>query len=157
MGFIDRVRVEKDPRVALELLFRGTVALELKSPVIAQLLASPQPESHAFAQKLAELESAGERGLGHDLLGEVSLLARGGAVQGFDGAHEAGAGPGLVVPHSLEERAHLRGEGLGKKARKRVDSGAFRLQQLVQAIDGRHRSSPLPCLGSRFQDTVIRL
>src|SRR5271155_943623 len=36
------VRAEKDPLAAIELLLRGTMALELKSPVIAQLLASPQ-------------------------------------------------------------------------------------------------------------------
>ena len=40
-----RVRAEKDPLLALELLLRGTTALDLKSPVIAQLLASPQRES----------------------------------------------------------------------------------------------------------------
>jgi len=55
-----RVRAEKDPLVALELLLRGTTALELKSPVIAQLLASPQRESRELTRQLAELEAAGE-------------------------------------------------------------------------------------------------
>ncbi len=55
-----RVRAEKDPLVALELLLRGIMALELKSPVIAQLLASPQRESREFAQQLTTLEATGE-------------------------------------------------------------------------------------------------
>jgi AcrR family transcriptional regulator len=61
-----RVRAENDPLVAIELLLRGTMALELKSPVIAQLLASPQSESREFMQQLTALEAIGE-----------SILARG--------------------------------------------------------------------------------
>ena len=60
------VRAEKDPLAAIELLLRGTVALELKSPVIALLIASPQRESLEFAKQLAALEALGE-----------SILARG--------------------------------------------------------------------------------
>jgi AcrR family transcriptional regulator len=55
-----RARAESDPVVALGLLLRGVLALELDSPVIAQLLASPQRESREFAQQLAALEATGE-------------------------------------------------------------------------------------------------
>jgi AcrR family transcriptional regulator len=55
-----RVRAEKDPLVALDVLLRGVVALELDSPVVAQVLASPQRESREFAQQLAALEATGE-------------------------------------------------------------------------------------------------
>jgi AcrR family transcriptional regulator len=56
-----RVVAEPELLAALELLLRGVVALELDSPVLAQLLASPQRESRAFARELAALEAAGER------------------------------------------------------------------------------------------------
>lgn len=55
-----RTRAEKDPLVALDLLLRGAVALELDSPVLAQLLASPKRESQEIAQQLAALEAVGE-------------------------------------------------------------------------------------------------
>jgi AcrR family transcriptional regulator len=55
-----RVGAVKDPLVALELFLRGTVALELKSPVIAQLIASPQSESLKFAQLISALDAVAE-------------------------------------------------------------------------------------------------
>jgi AcrR family transcriptional regulator len=58
-----RVGAEKDPLAALDLLLRGAVALELDSPVIAQLLASPHRASREFAEQLAALEASGERAL----------------------------------------------------------------------------------------------
>jgi AcrR family transcriptional regulator len=57
---MERARAEKDPLVALEVLLRGALGLELDSPVIAQLLASPRRESRELAEKLAALESTAE-------------------------------------------------------------------------------------------------
>jgi len=55
-----RAGAEKDPVAAIDLLLRGTLALELDSPVIAQLLASPQREARVVARQLAALEATGE-------------------------------------------------------------------------------------------------
>jgi AcrR family transcriptional regulator len=54
-----RVMAESEPVVALELLLRGAIALELDSPVLARVLASADG-SAALAQ-LAALNAAGER------------------------------------------------------------------------------------------------
>lgn len=56
-----KASAEADPLVAIALLLRGAVALELKSPIVAQMLASPQRESRELAERLAALEAIGER------------------------------------------------------------------------------------------------
>jgi AcrR family transcriptional regulator len=55
-----RARAEADPVKALETLLRGTVALELDSPEIAQMLASPQPESRVLARQLDVLKTTAD-------------------------------------------------------------------------------------------------
>lgn len=60
-ALIAKAAAAPDPLIAIELLLRGAVALELKSPIVAQMLASPQRESRQLAGRLAALEAAGER------------------------------------------------------------------------------------------------
>lgn len=59
-ALISRVKEEQDPWSALETLFRGALELELRSPVVAQLLAAPKGESKAIARQLAALEVTAE-------------------------------------------------------------------------------------------------
>ena len=51
---------EKDPQSSLEALFRGVLALELESPVIAQMLSAPGHEPREVQAQVAALEATAE-------------------------------------------------------------------------------------------------
>jgi AcrR family transcriptional regulator len=55
-----RVGAEKDPAAALELLLRSAIALQLDSPVMAQILAAPRRVGQKVARRLAALEAMAE-------------------------------------------------------------------------------------------------
>jgi AcrR family transcriptional regulator len=59
-ALLAEARANEDPAQALERLFRGAVTLELHSPVIAQLLASPAGASRQVTQRLGAIQAAAE-------------------------------------------------------------------------------------------------
>lgn len=102
-----KAAAETDPLVAIELLLRGAVALELKSPIVAQMLASPQRESRELADRLAALEAAGER-----------ILARGRKAKLFRSDLQAGDLQRLVCGIEIAIRS---GDERKKAAARYVD------------------------------------